>query len=99
MGAQQTDHERSPNDATIVINGTTIETVTFPNAPADTRGALSYINGIPGKYGHLVRLPIDPESIDLSSGKLNIEYRVQAEAGNVGGITFYAQRAGRYPLC
>jgi len=98
-GAPQTDHECSPSDANITINGTTIETVTFPNAPADTRGALSYINGIPGKYGHLVRLPIDPGSLDLSSGKLNIEYRVQAEAENVEGITFYSQRAGRYPLC
>lgn len=98
-GAPQTDHECSPSDATIAINGTIIETVTFPNAPADTRGALSYINGIPGKYGHLVRLPIDPGSLDLSSGKLNIEYRAQAEAENIGGITFYSQRAGRYPLC
>ena len=97
-GAPQTDHECSPSDATIAINGSIIETVTFPNAPADTRGALSYINGIPGKYGHLVRLPIDPGSLDLSSGKLNIEYRAQAEAENIGGITFYSQRAGRYPL-
>ena len=93
IGSPQTDNELWPSEVKIISNGTDIDTINLPNSPADARGALSYINGIDGKYGHLVRVSIDPSHLDLSGGQLQID--LQSDSG---GLTLYSQRAGRYPL-
>ena len=92
-GAPQTDNELSPSEVIVCANEINVQTVNLPNSPADTRGSLSYINGIDGKYGHLIKVSIDPSQLDLSSGQLQIDFQ-----SNEGGITLYSQRAGRYPL-
>ena len=93
IGSPQTDNELWPSEVKIIANGTDIHTINLPNAPADARGALSYINGIDGKYGHLVRVSIDPSHLNLSGGQLQMDLQ-----SDLGGLTLYSQRAGRYPL-
>ena len=93
IGSPQTDNELWPSELKIIANGTDIHSINLPNAPADARGALSYINGIDGKYGHLVRVSIDPSHLNLSGGQLQMDLQ-----SDLGGLTLYSQRAGRYPL-
>ena len=51
----QTDGYKLSSQVNISVNGIQFGIVTLPNAPADTCGALSYIHGIPGRYGELTR--------------------------------------------
>ena len=102
-GAPQTDWEKHPSDLKITINGIELKTITLPSSPADARGALSYINGIPGKYGFLTKIKVDDEQLNslrnsLSGNKLTVGYQVDPEAENPGGLTIYGARVGRYPL-
>ena len=102
-GAPQTDWEKHPSDLKITINGIELKTITLPSSPADARGALSYINGIPGKYGFLTKIKVDDEQLNslrnsLSGNKLTVGYQVDPEAENSGGLTIYGARVGRYPL-
>ena len=102
-GAPQTDWEKHPSDLKIMINDIELKTITLPSSPADTRGALSYINGIPGKYGFLIRIIADDLHLErfrnsFSDNKLTIGYQVDLDAENAGGLTIYGARAGRYPL-
>ena len=95
-GARQTEPEKYPSDVTISINGAEIEIVRIPDCPADTRGALSYINGHPGIYGYLHNLKIDPSRV-LNAKTLTIRYEVKADAEAKGGFALYGARIGRYP--
>ena len=102
-GAPQTDWEKHPSDLKIMINDIELKTITLPSYPADTRGALSYINGIPGKYGFLIRIIADDLHLErfrnsFSDNKLTIGYQVYLDAENAGWLTIYGARAGRYPL-
>ena len=97
-GARQTEPEKHPSDVTISVNGVEIETVQIPDCPADTRGALSYINGQPGIYGYLHHLKVDPSTIlDGKTDILTIRYEVKADAEAKGGFALYGARVGRYP--
>ena len=95
-GARQTEPEQHPSDVTISINGVEIETVRILDCPADTRGALSYINGHPGIYGYLHKVKIDPSNV-LNTRTLTIRYEVKADAEAKGGFALYGARIGRYP--
>ena len=95
-GARQTEPEKYPSDVTISVNGVEIETVWIPDCPADTRGALSYINGQPGIYGYLHNVKVDPSSV-LNAGTVTIRYEVKADAETKGGFALYGARIGRYP--
>ena len=97
-GARQTEPEKHPSDVTISVNGVEIETVRIPDCPADTRGALSYINGHPGIYGYLHNLKVDPSTIlESKTDTLTIRYEVKADAEAKGGFALYGARVGRYP--
>ncbi len=95
-GARQTEPEKHPSDVTISVNGVEIETVRTPDCPADTRGALSYINGQPGIHGYLYNVKVDPSSV-LNAETLTIRYEVKADAEAKGGFALYGARIGRYP--
>ena len=102
-GFRQTEPEKYPSDVTLSVNGVEVGTVMLPDSPADARGALSYINGIPGKYGYLNRVKIDGERIEaitrkLTDGALIIRYAVKADAQHIGGLALYGDRLGRYPV-
>ena len=102
-GAPQTDWEKHPSDLKITINDIELKTITLPSSPADTRGALSYINGMPGKYGFLTKITVDDLHLEslrnsFSGNKLTVGYQVDPDAENAGGLTIYGARAGRYPL-
>ena len=94
--ARQTEPEKYPSDVTISVNGVEIETVWIPDCPADTRGALSYINGQPGIYGYLHNVKVDPSSV-LNAGTVTIRYEIKADAETKGGFALYGARIGRYP--
>ncbi len=97
-GARQTEPEKHPSDVTISVNGVEIETVRIPDCPADTRGALSYINGQPGIYGYLHNVKVDPSTIlGGKTDTLTIRYEVKADAEAQGGFALYGARVGRYP--
>lgn len=97
-GARQTEPEKHPSDVTISVNGVEIETVRIPDCPADTRGALSYINGQPGIYGYLHNVKVDPSTIlGGKTDTLTIRYEVKADAEAQGGFALYGARVGRSP--
>ncbi len=102
-GFRQTEPEKYPSEVTCSVNGVEVGTVTLPDSPADTRGALSYINGVPGKYGYLNRVRVDGEKVKaiqskLTDGALTIRYEVKANAKHTGGLVIYGERLGRYPV-
>ena len=99
----QTEPEQLPSDVLIAVNGLLITELTLPDAPADLRGTLSYINGVAGRYGELVRLIIDGEDLrqlvhTLSDRKLTIRLESPSSAEFSNGVAVYGSRAGRYPV-
>ena len=59
----QTELPGFPTDLSIWINDVLMGEVTLADAPSDCRGALSYIHGVSGRYGELVRVIIDDEDL------------------------------------
>jgi len=102
-GRPQTDCCKHPSDITVSFNNLEIETVTVPDAPCDTRGALSYVRGFDGKYGYLLRVRVTgPRLRQIArrgeNRRVLLRLGVRPEAKHRGGITIYSSRAGRYPV-
>ena len=98
-GSRQTEPEKYPSDVTISVNGNEVETLTFPDCPADARGVLTYIHENLGNYGYLYHIQLDKEMC-LNGGSadaLTVRYEVKGNAENKGGLTLYGNRRGRYP--
>jgi hypothetical protein len=97
-GSRQTEPDKFPSDVTISVNGNEVETLTFPDCPADARGVLTYIHENLGNYGYLYRIPLDEETcLNGDTDTLTIRYEVKGNAENRGGLTLYGNRRGRYP--
>lgn len=84
---RQTDAVSTPSSVEVLVGGRTVSRLRLPDAPADARGVLSYLHGIPGAYGYLLRLPLP------GGGGRTVELR----AGD-GGLALFGPRAGRYPV-
>jgi len=102
-GAHQTEPTKAPSDLTVKINGVNVKTATLPDAPADARGALSYINGLPGRYGYLHRVRVAGNTLAqikqvLAGNRLTLRLEVNADAAHKGGVTLFGERVGRYPV-
>lgn len=100
---RQTEPRKIPTDLTISINGVEVKTITIPDAPADSRGALSYINGLPGKYGFLMNVEVPGRLMGTikaaSRGrKLTLAFKVKGSARNRNGLILFGCRTGRYPV-
>ncbi|MFP4248278.1 MAG: glycoside hydrolase family 2 protein [Armatimonadota bacterium] len=98
-GAPQTSDDRWPSTARISIGGHEVRVVTLRDQPADSRGALSHMNGFLGRYGQLVTATLSDEYAREAASGHTVEVQIESEgaADHRGGIIIYGARAGRYP--
>ncbi len=98
-GAPQTGSDRWPSSARISIGGHEAAVVTLRDQPADSRGALSHMHGLAGRYGELIAASITGQEAREAVASGSIEVRIASEDSTAdrGGITVYSSRAGRYP--
>lgn len=98
-GAPQTSADRWPSTVRITIGGHEAALVGLHDQPADSRGALSHMNGFQGRYGELIQASIDGERARdaVAAGLVEVAIRSESAAEDRGGVTVYSSRAGRYP--
>ena len=101
--ACQTEPQRFPSEVILSVNGVPFGITSLSDAPADTRGALSYIHGIPGRYGELVRAVATDDDLarifaGISNNRISIRYEVIPNCDKPHGATLFGARAGRYPV-
>ncbi len=99
----QTDETPYPGKVTVSIDGKTVTTVLIPDAPADTRGALSHhyqpVDNLldeAGSYGTLVDVKI-PSSILLGlrdKDSFTLTFTTDEESG----LSLYGRKSGRYGM-
>ncbi|MFQ6133433.1 MAG: glycoside hydrolase family 2 protein [Armatimonadota bacterium] len=102
-GLPQTDCYKCPSEVTVSLNNVEVATVTLPDAPCDTRGAMSYIRGLDGRYGYLLRATATGDLLRriarrVQQQRVVVRLGVRREAEHKGGITIYSSRCGRYPM-
>jgi len=98
-GAPQTEAERWPSRARIAIGRAEAAVLALPNQPADSRGALSHMHGLLGRYGQLVRVDLSAERAAAAAADGIVTVRIASEDSGAdrGGLAVYSSRAGRYP--
>ncbi|MGI5816739.1 MAG: glycoside hydrolase family 2 protein [Armatimonadota bacterium] len=98
-GAPQTSDDRWPSVVRIEIGGYEAATVHLSDQPADSRGALSHMNGLRGRYGELATAAISGDDAREAAARGRVEVRISSSeaASGCGGVTVYGSRAGRYP--
>ena len=100
-GAPQTSEDKWPSDIAITVNGIAVDARTLADQPADSRGALSHLHGLWGRYGELVAVEVTGDALAqiaaAAGGELAVTVSVPASAGHVGGLNVYSSRAGRFP--
>ncbi|RED64953.1 glycoside hydrolase family 2 protein [Cohnella lupini] len=103
-----TDEDRKPSLAKVSIDGQYVESLSLPDDPADSRGALSWHyqqrdNKLEeaGSYGYLHKVSVPSRlipAIVLAGGfKLRLEVSGEIPA-LAGGLALYGRNAGRYPI-
>jgi predicted transcriptional regulator len=101
QGAPQTSAEKWLSDLHTSINGIPVDVRTLQDQPADSRGALSHLHGLRGRYGELVRIAVEPEQLAQLKAQNTREFLVRLEIPrsslNHRGLIVYSSRAGRYP--
>ncbi|HCA48119.1 MAG TPA: hypothetical protein DEP45_12450, partial [Armatimonadetes bacterium] len=98
-GAPQTSGERWPSRVAIRIGGRQVADLRLSKQPADSRGALSHMNGFRGRYGQLISAGMSgAAAAELAAqGTVEVEMIAHDAAPGEGGLTVYGSRAGRYP--
>jgi len=99
----QTDAYALPSQVNISVNSIPVDTITLPDAPADSRGVLSYIHGIAGRYGELTRTTATGDDLEkiltgIVENHLTIRYDVTSANSCGNGLAVFGARAGRYPV-
>lgn len=94
----QTDENRYPSDVTIHV-GNASKTFNLPDAPADSRGCLSWHyqtfdnkNDEAGSYGYFCEMKITADTLD----ELPECFLVTFESEN--NFSLYGRKSGRYPI-
>ncbi len=97
----QTDETPYPGSVTISIDGKRVTTVSIPDAPADSRGALSHhyqpVDNLldeAGSYGTLIDVRI-PSSVLLSLQDKET-FTLTFETTEESGLALYGRKSGRY---
>jgi hypothetical protein len=94
----QTSERRFPTRLTVSVGGVPAGSVTLPDDPADSRGALSYANGPePGQWGYRVTLPVRDVAALRARLAKGSPLRVRFAARD-GGLTLLGRRTGRYGI-
>ncbi|MHB8997020.1 MAG: glycoside hydrolase family 2 protein [Armatimonadota bacterium] len=100
-GAPQTSEDKWLSDLHTSLNGVTVDVRTLKDQAADSRGALSHLHGLRGRYGELVRIQVGGEQLAqlkrLNQRDLLLRLAVPRSALNHRGLITYSSRAGRYP--
>ena len=98
-GAPQTSADRWPSTAAVEMGGQRAATVHLADQPADSRGALSHMNGFHGRYGQLASAVLTGEAAAAAVAGESLEVRISCDGASpgCGGLTVYGSRAGRYP--
>jgi len=101
--SEQTDDVTYPSDVKVFINGEEIGELTLPDSPADARGVISYLNGIPGRYGHRAEVKVAPGRLQrvlkrLKSGRCELRIAVVGEGRDANGLAAFFRDAGRLPM-
>ena len=101
----QSDSTKWPTDVSVLLNGTLVQGVHFPDDPADARGILSHACGKdPGSYGYLTRLKVSGDRLsrvirNISERRiLSMVFEVPPDAEHKGGFALYGDRMGRYAV-
>jgi len=99
----QTDETPYPGKVTVAIDGKTVTTMLIPDAPADSRGALSHhyqpVDNLldeAGSYGYLCDVMI-PSAILLGlkgKDKFTLTFTTEEESG----LAIYGRKSGRYGI-
>jgi hypothetical protein len=101
LGAPQTSEDLWPSDLTTSLNGVVVDQRILPDQPADSRGALSHLHGLRGRYGQLVRVEVSGERLRevlaARPGEVAVRLEVPRSAFNHRGLTVYSSRAGSVP--
>ncbi len=98
-GAPQTSADRWPARLAVFIGATEAARLELPDQPADSRGALSHMHGLLGRYGTLVTAAVAGEQAQgaVEDGAVTVRLSTDRAAADRGGLTVYSSRAGRYP--
>ncbi len=98
-GAPQTSGDRWPSRVAIRIGGRQAADLRLADQPADSRGALSHMNGFRGRYGELISAGVSGAAAAelVAPGTVEVEVIAHDAAPGEGGVTVYGSRAGRYP--
>lgn len=92
----QTSSHRYPSKLQVSVNGAPLPSVTIPNDPADSRGALSYANDFhPGEYGYRVELEVQDVATLEAQLREDPTVVIRFDA-TPGGLALYGERLGRY---
>jgi len=99
--ARQTEAAKWPTQVHTLLNGIEIDCRVIGDQYADSRGALSHIHGLWGRYGELVRVDVPAcvvrQVLGVDSKKMNVRFNVPRQE-IPGGLIVYGSRAGRYPV-
>lgn len=101
QGAPQTSQDEWKSDLHTSLNGVMVDVRTLVEQPADSRGALSHLHRLQGRYGELVRIKLDAAQLAQVKAQgdkeLLLRLAVPRSALNHRGLLTYSSRAGRYP--
>jgi len=100
---EQTDERTFPSDVEVRLGRVLIGKLTLPDCPADANGALSYIHGIPGRYGYRVELKaygprLEEVLRELRLGQAKVRVQIVGDDRDANGIAVLFRRAGRFPM-
>lgn len=101
QGAPQTSEEKWPSDLRTWVNGVVVDERTLGDQAADSRGALSHMHGLRGRYGELLKVEVAGEKLDevMRGGReLAVRLEVPRSGLNHRGLVVYGARAGRWPV-
>jgi hypothetical protein len=101
-GTPQTDSHRHPSRFELLLNGQPVHRGILPDHPHDSRGALSYLRGVRGAYGFLVRATIENGLLQKIAATAAadgvLRFRCAVHEPPHGGLTVYDYDAGRFPV-
>lgn len=103
-GTQQTSAHKHPTTFELLVNDLCVHRAILPDHPHDTRGALSYLRGLYGPYGYLMRVTLEDVALQRAAeeaartGELRLRCSVPEHGELHGGLTIYGFDAGRFPI-
>lgn len=99
--ARQTEEVQWPTRLHISLNGIELDDRVIADQWADSRGALSHMHALWGRYGELVTVTATDDALTSIAAidSHNILVRLEVPRSEIpGGLTVYSSRAGKFPV-